>query len=96
MDANEPRVRRRGFFLHSDTTGESDAGELENPEGFIVRFRTQRSSSPRPVAPRSVASETPTRGRARAADGSASADEGDPEIRSGSVTGSRQRSHTLR
>ena len=96
MDVSEPRVRRRGFFLHSDTTGESDTGELENPEGFVVRFRLQRSSSPRPIAPRAVATESPTRGRARAAAGSSSADEGEPEIRSGSVTGSRQRSRSLR
>src|SRR2546426_9614821 len=32
MDAREPRARRRGFFLHSDTTGEPDTGEHENPE----------------------------------------------------------------
>ena len=30
----EPRVRRRGFFLHSDTTGDDDyTVEQENPEG---------------------------------------------------------------
>src|SRR5207249_8211535 len=42
MDVSEPHVRRRGFFLHSDT-GEPDTGELENPEGFIVRVKTNRS-----------------------------------------------------
>ena len=40
MDAYEPRVRRRGFFLHSTDINESDAGEHENPEGFPVRVRT--------------------------------------------------------
>ena len=91
MDVGEPRVRRRGFFLHSDTTGESDNGELENPEGFVVRFRVERSSSPRPVAPRAV-SESPSRGRGRSMAAVATAEEGEPEIRSGSVTGIRQRS----
>ena len=35
MDAREPRLRRRGFFLHSSEGGEPDTGEHENPEGFI-------------------------------------------------------------
>ena len=39
MDACEPRLRRRGFFLHSSEGGEPDTGEHENPEGFIVRVR---------------------------------------------------------
>jgi len=43
MDASQPLVRRRGFFLHSDTTGEPDTGEHENPEGFVVRIRITRS-----------------------------------------------------
>ena len=42
MDAHEPHVRRRGFFLHSET-GEPDAAEVENPEGFVVRVRVTRS-----------------------------------------------------
>ena len=41
MDADEPRVRRRGFFLHSTDVTEPDAGEHENPEGFPVRVRTE-------------------------------------------------------
>ena len=32
MDACEPRARHRGFFLHSETTGEPETAELENPE----------------------------------------------------------------
>ena len=44
MDVNQPRVRRRGFFLHSET-GEPDTGEHENPEGFVVRVRLKRSTS---------------------------------------------------
>jgi hypothetical protein len=85
MDASEPRVRRRGFFLHSDTTGEADTGELENPEGFTVRVRISR-----PAVPRQVASAV---GRSRT---TSRAEDTRPEIRSGSVTGSRQRAHMPR
>ena len=96
MDVNEPRVRRRGFFLHSDTTGEADTGEFENPEGFVVRVRIQRSPASRPVPPRFVSSESPTRSRSRSETHGVAADEGEPAIRSGSVTGSRQRSRSPR
>ena len=85
MDASEPRARRRGFFLHSDTTGEPETGELENPEGFIVRVRISRPAVPRQIASAAGRSRTPTR-----------ADDTRPEIRSGSVTGSRQRAHLPR
>lgn len=88
MDACEPRVRRRGFFLHSDTTGEPDTGEHENPEGVVVRARLGRSSLPRRVA--SVAA---LGGRSRS---TTQAEHSRPEIRSGSVTGSRQRAHLPR
>ena len=88
MDATEPHVRRRGFFLHSDTTGEPDTGEYENPEGFIVRVRIARSPS-RQVAPRAVASARFSGGRQTQPD--KPADEGRPAIRSAIVTGSRQR-----
>ena len=47
MDAREPRVRRRGFFLHSSEGGEPDTGEHENPEGFIVRVRFPGNPVPR-------------------------------------------------
>ena len=87
MDEGEPRVRRRGFFLHSDTTGEPDTGEHENPEGLAVRLRVVR-----PTASRQVSSMA-HRGRSLA---TAQSDEGRPEIRSGSVTGSRQRAHLPR
>jgi hypothetical protein len=86
MDVSEPRVRRRGFFLHSDTTGEPETGELENPEGFAVRVRVSR-----PAAPRHVASASDGRSRT-----SAHAEDARPQIRSGSVTGSRQRAHLPR
>jgi len=85
MDVSEPRVRRRGFFLHSDTAGEPETGELENPEGFTVRVRVSR-----PAVPRQVAS---TAGRSRT---TSRAEDTRPEIRSGSVTGSRQRAHLPR
>jgi hypothetical protein len=92
MVVYEPRVRRRGFFLHSETTGEPESAELENPEGFVVRVRTARPSVPRrnaSVASRSMLSARHTSGRSRT-----DADEDTrPQIRSGSVTGSRQRAH---
>ena len=88
MDASEPRVRRRGFFLHSDTTGEADTGEHENPEGFVVRFRGSRSTVPRRtvgLAASGGRSHTATR-----------SDDSRAEFRSGNVTGSRQRAHMPR
>lgn len=84
MDVHEPRARRRGFFLHSADTGEPETGEHENAEGFTVRARTARSETPRQFSSvRRAAS--PTQG-----------DESLPAIRSGSVTGSRQRAHLPR
>jgi hypothetical protein len=84
MDVGEPHVRRRGFFLHSVDTGEAEIGENENAEGFTVRTRTTRSQTTRQFASaRRTSSQTP-------------ANEGLPAIRSGSVTGSRQRAHLPR
>ena len=85
MDASEPRVRRRGFFLHSSDAEGHDTSEQENPEGFIVRVRVARSTSPRQFA----SSGRQVRAEVRS-------DEGRPQIRSGSVTGSRQRAHLPR
>ena len=83
MDVRQPQQRRRGFFLHSDT-GEPDSGEHENPEGFAVRSRTARSETPRQFSSvRRSRTEAP-------------GDESRPQIRSGSVTGSRQRGHLPR
>ena len=42
MDACEPRVRRRGFFLDRQDTGEPEGGEQEVAEGFTVRVRIIR------------------------------------------------------
>ena len=95
MDVSQPLVRRRGFFLHSDTTGEPDTGEHENPEGFVVRIKVTRSHAFRQPAPRAVSSARLTGGRSQA-DNRAAAHEGQPSIRSGSVTGSRQRAHLPR
>jgi len=83
MDAHEPRVRRRGFFLHTDT-GEPDTGEHENAEGFTVRSGIGRSHTPRHFS------------SIRGAATGSSIDEGRPQIRSGSVTGSRQRERSPR
>jgi hypothetical protein len=93
MDANEPRVRRRGFFLHTDT-GEPDTGEHENPEGFVVRVGLRRSAE----SPRSRAMGA---SGARISGGRQSRTESMMEeervgIRSGNVTGSRQRAHSPR
>jgi hypothetical protein len=80
MHKGEPRVRRRGFFLHSDTTGEREAGELENPEGFVVRVGMVRAPVPRRMSS--------SGGRAQAASRS---DEVRSQLRSENATGSRQR-----
>jgi hypothetical protein len=91
MDACEPRPRHRGFFLHSSEGGESDTGEYENPEGFIVRVRFPRHPTPRrmTVARRRVSAPR-FGGRSHRSDSHAI--EGrQPAIRSGSVTGRRQR-----
>jgi hypothetical protein len=89
MVAAEPRVRRRGFFLHSET-GEPDTGEHEAAEGFPIRPRTNR-----PV-PRRHAGLTDAGGRSRVSADTGSDDTALPQIRSGSVTGSRQRVHLPR
>jgi hypothetical protein len=86
MDICEPRVRRRGFFLHSTDGSETETttGEHENAEGVTVRLRVSRSSSPRQF----------TGGRQTGS--SSGIEEGRPEIRSGSATGSRQWAHLPR
>ena len=83
MDASEPRVRRRGFFAHSDTTGEPETTEHENPEGFVVRFRGSRQ-----VARRRNGGHAVSGGRSHS---TTRPDDGGPQFRSGSATGSRQR-----
>ena len=95
MLAHEPRVRRRGFFLHTPESGEPDMGEHENPEGFVVRFGLSKNPPPRQMA--SSASDSGTRASGgRQAHTEPGAHEGQPAIRSGSVTGSRQRVHSFR
>jgi hypothetical protein len=84
MDAGEPRLRRRGFFLHSSEGGEPDTGEHENPEGFSVRVRVAAPSAPRQIS---------GSGRSRT---TSQTENTNPQIRSGSVTGSRQRAHMPR
>ena len=84
MVADEPRVRRRGFFLHSSDAEGHETGEHENPEGFTVRVRLPRSNAPRQFA---------SSGRQMRAE---RVEDSRPQIRSGSVTGSRQRAHLPR
>jgi hypothetical protein len=83
MDAHEPQKRRRGFFLHSET-GEPDTGEHETAEGLATRTRLTRSAAPR---------QSSSARRSRTATG---IEDGRPQIRSGSATGSRQRAHLPR
>ena len=83
MGPGEPRVRRRGFFLHSDTTGEVDHNaEYENPEGVAVRVRSRRQAAAKMSSGRSHSTSRAENTR--------------PQFRSGSATGSRQRAHSLR
>jgi hypothetical protein len=84
MVADKPRVRRRGFFLHSAETAEPETGELENPEGVVVRVRVEPTQNPRQIT---------SSGRSRS---DISLEDTNPQIRSGSVTGSRQRAHLPR
>ena len=84
MVAYEPRVRRRGFFLHSPEGNEVETGDHENPEGFGVRVRVSSASVPRQIA---------SGGRSRT---TSRIENTNPQIRSGSVTGSRQRAHLPR
>ena len=89
MHVCEPPKRRRGFFLHSET-GEPDTGEHETAEGIATRTRITRSETPRQfTSGRRSQTETDT-------SGSPGSDDGRPQIRSGSVTGSRQRAHLPR
>ena len=83
MDVRQPQMRRRGFFLHSET-GEPDSGEHETAEGVVTRTRLTRSDNPRQFS-------SVRRRRAHS-----SVEDGRPAIRSGSVTGSRQRAHLPR
>jgi len=84
MVAHEPRVRRRGFFLHAPDSNEPDTGDYENAEGFGVRVRATSTSVPRQIA---------STGRSRT---TSRIESTNPQIRSGSVTGSRQRAHLPR
>ena len=91
MDACQPRLRHRGFFLHSDT-GEPDTGEHENAEGLTVRVRIGRSTTPRHIG----SSGRYSAGRQSREELETAVSESLPAIRSGSVTGSRQRAHLPR
>jgi len=83
MDVREPQKRRRGFFLHSEN-GEPDTGEHETAEGVATRTRITRSETPRQFT------------SVRRSRDAAAGNDSRPEIRSGSVTGSRQRAHLPR
>jgi hypothetical protein len=91
MVAREPQLRRRGFFLHSSDTSEPDTAEHENPEGFVVRVRATPTSATRRMV---SGSSRFSGGRQARTEGHPTEDQ--PAIRSGSVTGSRQRAHLPR
>jgi hypothetical protein len=91
MVACEPRVRRRGFFLHTPESGEPDTGEHENPEGFVVRFGLSRNPPPRQMTGFSSSASGTRASGGRQLRMDCDTTEGQPVIRSGSVTGSRQR-----
>ncbi len=95
MDVCEPRPRHRGFFLHS-SEGEPDTGEHENTEGLVIRVRFRPSPGSRKIGRgiRAVDSSRFSSGRHRRPEPEDR--EGMPAIRSGSVTGSRQRAHLPR
>jgi hypothetical protein len=96
MGVREPRLRRRGFFLHSPD-GEADTGEYENPEGLVVRVRVPDNSVPRKILGSGSRGVPGTRfSTGRQVQGESDSAEGQPAIRSGSVTGSRQRAHLSR
>jgi len=88
MAADEPRVRRRGFFLHSSDAGDADTGDHESAEGFSVRVRTGRQAT----RPQVTSSARHSGGRQSRTNHQPAVADGLPAIRSGSVTGSRQRS----
>ena len=92
MDVCEPRPRHRGFFLHSSEGVESEAGEHESSEAWVVRVRfTRRGSRRIGRGLRAVTGSRIESGRQQRTE--PAANEGLPSIRSGSVTGSRQRAH---
>jgi hypothetical protein len=95
MDVCEPHPRHRGFFLHS-SEGEPDSGEHENSEGLVIRVRFTPSPGSRKIGRgiRAVASTRFSSGRHVHSESDGR--DGLPEIRSGSVTGSRQRAHLPR
>lgn len=86
MVAGKPHVRRRGFFLHSPD-GETDmshGSDHENPEGLAIRIRVAKTSNPR---------QSGGSGRSHS---HSRIEDTNPQFRSGSVTGSRQRAHLPR
>jgi hypothetical protein len=95
MDVCEPRPRHRGFFLHS-SEGEPDTGEHENTEGLVIRVRFTPSPGSRKIGRgiRAVAGTRFSGGRQLRTESGGR--DGLPAIRSGSVTGSRQRAHLPR
>jgi hypothetical protein len=86
MDVSEPRPRHRGFFLHSDTTGDHDSAEHDNPEGFKVRRHAPSTSRPAQLTARGSSAATDAR----------QMNDVVPSIKSATVTGTRRRAHSLR
>ena len=83
MDAFEPRLRRRGYFLTSPDIEDGEVGETDTAEGFTIRVRIIR-----PRFRRSGPARRPvTRFVLKALPGSGAAAHG---VRSASATGSHR------
>jgi len=83
MDVAEPRVRRRGFFVHVETP-ELDQTEQESAEGVSVRLRVDRPRAER-HAITSVSSRKPTH-----AVRTSTLESQEPELRLATATGSHR------
>ena len=67
MDAWEPRLRRRGYFLNTAEFEDGEVGEVEGAEGLRIRLRIVRSTPRRaPAAAGRTSRPTPSVTRSRA------------------------------
>ena len=67
MDAWEPRLRRRGYFLNTTEFEDGEVGELEGAEGFRIRLRIVDPTPRRaPAAAGRTSRPTPSAAHSRA------------------------------